>query len=197
MPSNNTNAVALISAFITGACTIVAAIIAADAAGAVHISGSKPSPSVSVKTVTATPAGGAVGISNPPPAPSQGTVLRHGTFTITQGYCVDLDSKAPNWGTSDSCATDSTPADIRQIGNVAVDAPNGNNHFSILSRSQDSSLSTCLAATAYVGSINVSSLHRNMRFCVHTTSGNEALLQVRSVASDLTSVRFAAVVWKA
>lgn len=199
------NKVALIGAAITGTCAIIAALLTgATLTGILNISignsSRSASPVASAKPSAQTPetsGTGVGGITNPPPAPSGGALLRQGSFTITQGYCIDLDSSAPNWGSSNSCATDATPADIRQIGNVAVDAPNGNNNFSILSRSKGSSLSTCLATTAYIDSIYVSNLHKGLRVCVHTSSGNEALLQVKSVASDDSSVTFAAVVWKA
>ena len=197
------NKVKLIVAVIGGTCAIIAAIVGgANLIGVLHISFTLPSqttPSAgsnNAATPTQASGGGSSVINNPPPAPSPGVVLRQGTFTISQSYCINLDSSSANWGGSNSCATDSTPADIRQIGNVAVDAPNDNNSFSILSRSQDSTLSTCKAATDFVTSIYVSSLHKGKRFCVHTSSGNEALLQVKSVASDDTAVTFAAIVWK-
>jgi hypothetical protein len=209
MPLNSTNGVTLVSAFIGGAFTIAAAIIGADLSGAVHISGSKPSPRITV-TVTAAPTGdGTSGITNPAKPVTKGTVIRRGTFTLTSGYCADLDSGSSDWGVTNSCATDGTPGDIRSFGSEGIDAPNpsgdsnapssNSNAFAPLTSGQSSSLATCQSATDYVGSFEPGQLHDGFRFCVRTTAGNIALVQVKSTRTPPNGeleVTFAAVVWK-
>ena len=209
MTLNSTNTVTIVSAFIGGAFTIAAAIIGADLSGAVHISGSEPSPRITV-TVTAAPTGdGTSVITNPSKPATKGTILRQGTFTLTNGYCADLDSRSSDWGVTNSCATDGTPGDIRSFGNGGIDAPNpsGNsnepssnaNAFAPLTSGQSSSLATCQSATDYLGSFEANQLHHGFRFCVRTTAGNIALVQIKSTRTppdaDL-EVTFAAVVWK-
>jgi hypothetical protein len=201
MAFDNGNKVALISAFIGGAFTIAAAIIGAELSGAVHISGSKPSPRTTV-TVTAAPSGGTGNIKNPPAPASKGMVLKEGPFTLTDSYCVDLDSGSPNWGVTNICPTDSSPSDIRNDGTgTGIDAPNSNttsNAFAPLTSSQSSSFTTCQSATDYVGLFNEDQLHDGLRFCVRTTAGNIALVQIKSMSSPdgNSKITFAAIVWK-
>lgn len=208
MTLDNTNTITIVSAFIGGVFAIAAAIIGADLSGAVHISGSNPSPRITV-TVTAAPTGGGTSvITNPSKPATKGTVLRQGTFTLTNGYCADLDSGSPDWGVTNSCATDGTPGDIRSFGNGGIDAPNpsgdsnepssNSNAFAPLTSGQSSSLATCQSATGYLGSFDTGQLRDGFRFCVRTTAGNIALVQVKSTRTPDTGfeVTFAAVVWK-
>ena len=200
-----------------GAAAIIVAIIAAIVALKPwsNISSTLPTtsptspPTASASPSTAAPTGGGTSIiTNPSKPATKGTVLRQGTFTLTNGYCPDLDSGSPDWGVTNSCDTDSTPGDIRSFGNGGIDAPNpsgdsnepssDSNAFAPLTSGQSSSLTTCQSATGYRGSFETGQLHDGFRFCVRTTAGNIALVQVKSTRTPDTGfeVTFSAVVWK-
>ncbi len=135
---------------------------------------------------------------------SSGELLRKGQLTLTNGYCVDLDSTVPNWSVSSDCSTDGAingNGDIRELtDDEGLYAPNSND-FAILGPSQPGTFATCDAATDYSTNIGTSSVIPGLRFCVRTTSGNFALMQVINAHDDsndvsLTSVTFNVTVWK-
>jgi hypothetical protein len=156
-----------------------------------------PSTSSSVPSNTS---GGAV-----PPNTTSGEVLRKGRITLTNGYCVDLDSTAPNWAVTSDCSTDGAingKGDIRELtDDGGLYAPNSNNDFAPLDPSQSATFATCDAATDYTTTIDTNSVIQGLRFCVRTTSGNFALMQVINAHADandvgLTSATFKVTVWK-
>jgi hypothetical protein len=202
-PSSGDGKRVIAAAVITGVLGLIGTIAAAVIGHQAGASEAKPGPTETItETVTAQGSSGGSGstiIGNPTPAPAKGTQLRSGTFILTAGHCIDLDSKAPNWGVTD-CFTDSTSADIENY-NVALVAPNSNNGNAIapLSSSQSSSLATCKSVTNYVDTIDLGDLSNGLRMCVHTASGNDALLQIKNISYDAgnnTIISFAAIVWE-
>lgn len=136
---------------------------------------------------------------------SSGELLRKGQLTLTNGYCVDLDSTVPNWSVSSDCSTGGAingNGDIRELtDDQGLYAPNSSNDFAILGPSQPGTFATCDAATDYVTDIGTSSVIPGLRFCVRTTSGNFALMQVINAQDDtngvgLISATFNVTVWK-
>jgi hypothetical protein len=135
---------------------------------------------------------------------SSGMLLRKGQLTLTNGYCVDLDSTAPNWSVSSDCSTDGAingNGDIRELtDDEGLYAPNTND-FAILGTSLPGTFATCDAATDYVTGIGTNLVVPGLRFCVRTTSGNFALMQVINAQDDsnglgLISATFNVTVWK-
>jgi len=178
----------------------VAAAVIGHQAGA---SEAKPGPTQTViETITAQASGdssGSISIGNPAPSPGKGTQLRSGTFTLTAGHCVDLESKALNWGVT-NCNNSDTSADIENY-NVALEAPNSSsgNEIAVLTNGQPSSFVTCQSVTNYVSSLSPDQLSNGLRMCVHTASGNDALLQIKSISYDVgnnMTLSFAAIVWE-
>jgi hypothetical protein len=130
-------------------------------------------------------------------------VIRQGSLVLTEGYCVDLDTAVPNWSVSDSCGTLGAIGNDGDIRELNVDrglyGPN-NTDFAILGQSQPGTFSTCDSVTNYSSSIDAKSVVQGLRFCVRTTSGNFALMQVISAKPDgsfsLASAAFNVTVWK-
>lgn len=192
-PSSGDGKRVIAAAVITGVLGLVGTVAAAVIGHQAGASEAKPGPTETItETVTEQGSSGGSGstiIGNPTPAPAKGTQLRSGTFTLTEGYCIDLDSKAPNWGVTTDCITDSTSADIENY-NGALVAPNSNgNAIAPLSSSQSSSLATCKSVTNYVDTIEQGDFSNGLRMCVHTASGNDALLQIKSISHDVGIVR--------
>lgn len=160
-------------------------------------------PGASRAAVSSAPAAPSIS-SSVPSSTSSGEVFRKGQLTLTNGYCVDLDSTAPNWSVSSDCSTDGAingNGDIRELtDDEGLYGPN-NNDFAILDPSQSGTFATCDAATDYTTNIGTNSVIHGLRFCVRTTSGNLALMQVINAQDDsndvgLTSVTFNVTVWK-
>jgi hypothetical protein len=195
---------------VKGACigalgAVAAAVIAAlvgHSAGVVYI-GSAPSAgptsgpaitSISGSTETSKPS-----VTQTPTI--TGSVLREGKFTLTQGYCVDLDTAVPNWSVSSDCGTAGA---INGNGDIRVDsldilAPAGAD-FAVLDQSQPDSFATCDSVTDFSSELGQKSIIPGLRLCMRTTSGNFALMKVFSVNNSggiLESVTFNVVVWKA
>jgi hypothetical protein len=194
--------------FITAIAALITALVAAAGFFVGRATGAPtPTPTATV-TVTANPAASSTSASLPasvaPSNTSMGELLRKGQLTLTNGYCADLDSTAPNWSVSSDCATYGAingNGDIRELDtDEGLYAPD-NNDFAILDSSQSGTFATCNAATDYSTNIGTSSVIPGLRFCVRTTSRNFALMQVISAQDGindvgLASVTFNVIVWK-
>jgi hypothetical protein len=190
---------------------VAAAVIAAlvgHSAGVVYI-GSVPSANPTSSPVPATsPSPNTTSSPNPnptgpPPATPKppGSVLRVGTFTLTQGYCVDLDTAARNWSVSSDCGTASA---INGNGDIRVDSSDiltpGGADFAVLDQSQSGTFAACDSVTNFSTELKQQLVIPGLRLCMRTTSGNFALMKVVSVDNSggiLESVSFNVTIWKA
>lgn len=201
-----------------GVAAVIAAVIAAAGGVAGAFIGRATSPGNSapkaVVTVTATPAvtvtvtaaaqggTGGSGTDTQPGStpPTAGSLLRQGNFTLTQGYCVDLDTSASNWSVSSDCGTASA---INGRGDIRVDDLDimtpGNADFAVLDQSLAGSFASCSSITDFTGELGQALVVPGLRLCVRTTSGNVALMKVSGVNNSggiIESVSISVTVWK-
>ena len=193
--------------FITAIAALITALVAAAGFFVGRATGAPTATPTATVTVTASPAApvtSSVPGSLAPSDASSGEVLRKGQLTLTNGYCADLDSTVPNWSVSSDCATYGAingNGDIRELDtDQGLYAPD-NDDFAILNSSQPGTFATCDAATDYSTDIGTNSVIPGLRFCVRTTAGNFALMQVTNAQDDvndvgLASVTFNVTVWK-
>ncbi len=189
------------TALLGAAVVIVPALIGggvAQSKGALHI-GAVPTVTTTITertTLTATPVAGT--------AVSEST--RAGSVALSHGYCIDLDSTAPDWSVTSNCPTIGAingDADLRYyLTGQTIDMLNQAD-IAVLDSGDAGTQTFCQSVTAYEQSIAVRALRVGQRYCVRTSSRHNALLQLTALnaanndLAHLQSATFAFTNWSA
>lgn len=125
----------------------------------------------------------------PSPSATGGAVLRTGEITLTDGYCVDLESTAPDWDVTSDGACYSSKYDIFNVGTTqSIINQDANGGFAPLDKASSLSYSTCASATNWVHGLNYSDIFVGENICMRTADGNHALAQVSNISNGTLSI---------
>ncbi len=128
---------------------------------------------------------------NPSRDPQAGATSRTGSFTLAQGYSVNLDTNSPNWNIHRGCGSCDFWLQGSLTGGYGGDVAQ-------LSSSQSLDYPTCVATTQY-SAIQGQDLEPGVNICAKTKSGVFAGLTVQNVEADssgrTSAVTFSVIVW--
>ena len=176
---------------LTAGGIVLAGLVGILAAFAIFGGSASPAPAATLGSSGTSSNGLATSAAPPPsvPQPDPSVILHEGTLTLAQDNGVDLDSTAPNWDEQSPATTYADDLELAINGTQLHDPTDGTN-FVQVDPSAPVAYATCAAATGYVDAFNGPSgqspgqVNTSLRFCVRTTQGRFALVQVTSAPID-------------